>query len=121
MKLNWNLVTRFMRPHAQLRAKLRTKAVKLAAHLRHFPSDAVHLQVQLAKEPRRDWFTASLNLRLPSGLLHADKSGPDPVVALDQATRAMLREIETVKSALRREGQRRRQARRERALEAFAA
>jgi t-SNARE complex subunit (syntaxin) len=34
-----------MRPHAQLQSKLEQKIAKLETHLEHFPSDAVHLQV----------------------------------------------------------------------------
>ena len=36
MKLKWNLVTKGMRPHAQLQSKLEEKVAKLETHLEHF-------------------------------------------------------------------------------------
>ncbi len=103
MKLKWSLVGKNMRPHAQLRNRLQGKITKLEAHLEHFPEDATQLQVSMTKHPRKDWFTAALNLHLPSNTLHAEKSGADPVPALDQAVKALLREIAGLKSELRHE------------------
>jgi ribosome-associated translation inhibitor RaiA len=103
MTLNWNLVTKGMRPHAQLQSKLEQKIAKLETHLEHFPSDAVHLQVNLERHPKRVWFDAALTLRLPSNLLQSKKSGPDPLTVFDQAIKALLREVSMLKSALRRE------------------
>ena len=105
MKLNWNLVTKHIRPHGQLQTKLQQKIRKLEAHLAHFPQDAVHLQVSLSRHPRRLWFNAGLTLRLPSNILRAEKGGEDPVPAFDQAVKALLREVAVLKSALRREDQ----------------
>ena len=105
MKLTWNLVTKGMRAHDQLRAKLGQKIKKLETHLEHFPPDAVHLLVSLEKSSKRDWFLAALTLRLPSNMLRAQKSNSDPIPALDQAIKALLREIGGLKSALRHESQ----------------
>jgi ribosomal subunit interface protein len=88
-----------------LRTKLREKISKMEKHLEHFPSDAVHLQVNLDRHARKEWFTVALTLRLPSNVLHAEKQGADPVPAFDQAIKALLREIAVLKSALRREAQ----------------
>src|SRR5512137_334814 len=112
MTLNWNLVTKGMRPHAQLQTKLEQKFAKLATHLRHFPSDAVHLLVNLERHPKRDWFDSALTLRLPSNILQSSKSGPDPVTAFDSAVKALLREVAGLKSDLRREKDWQRVARR---------
>jgi ribosome-associated translation inhibitor RaiA len=112
MTLKWNLVAKGMRPHAQLQTKLEQKVTKLETHLRHFPSDAVHLLVNLERHPKRDWFDAALTLRLPSNILQSEKSGPDPVLVLDQAVKALLREVAGLKSALRRENEWQRVARR---------
>jgi ribosome-associated translation inhibitor RaiA len=101
MTLKWNLVTKGMRPHAQLQTKLEHKIAKLEAHLAHFPPDAVHLQVNLERHPKRDWFTTALTLRLPSNILQSEKSGADPVPVLDQAIKALLREVAGLKSDLR--------------------
>jgi len=103
MTLKWNLVTKGMRPHAQLQEKLEQKIVKLETHLEHFPPDAVHLQVSLERHPKRVHFTATLTLRLPSNVLQSKKSGPDPLPVFDQAVKALLREVAVLKSALRRE------------------
>ena len=112
MTLNWNLVTKGMRPHAQLQSKLEQKIAKLETHLEHFPSDAVHLQVNLERHPKRVWFDAVLTLRLPSNLLQSKKSGPDPLTVFDRAIKALLRKVAMLKSALRREKDWQRVARR---------
>jgi ribosome-associated translation inhibitor RaiA len=103
MTMKWNLVTKGMRPHAQLQSKLEQKVAKLEAHLAHFPPDAVHLQVSLERHPKREWFTAALTLRLPSNVLESKKAAPDPLPAFDHAVKALLREVTGLKSELRRE------------------
>ncbi len=112
MRVKWNLVTKGMRPHAQLQDKLEQKIAKLESHLEHFPPDAVHLQVSLQRHPKRSWFATALTLRLPSNTLQSSKSGPDPVPAFDQAVKALLRELATLKSGLRHESDWERVARR---------
>ncbi len=112
MTLKWNLVTKGMRPHAQLQSKLEQKIAKLETHLEHFPADAVHLQVNLERNPKREWFATALTLRLPSNILESKKDGPDPVTAFDQAVKALLREVGGLKSSLRRENDWQRVARR---------
>jgi ribosome-associated translation inhibitor RaiA len=103
MRLKWNLVAKGLRPHSQLQEKLQRKIRKLETHLEHFPSDAVHLQVNLQRHPKKVWFQAALTLRLPSNMLHAEKFGPDPIPAFDLAVKALLREIAVLKASLRRE------------------
>jgi ribosome-associated translation inhibitor RaiA len=103
MRLKWNLLAKGLRPHSQLQEKLQQKIRKLETHLEHFPSDAVHLQVNLQRHPKKVWFQAALTLRLPSNILRAEKFGPDPVPAFDLAVKALLRELAVFKSALRRE------------------
>lgn len=103
MRLKWNLVGKNMRPHSQLRNKLQGKIDKLQDHLQHFPEDATHLHVTLNRHPKKVWFTVALTLRLPSNILRAQKSGEDPVSALDRAVKALLRELSGLKSELRHE------------------
>jgi RNA polymerase sigma factor (sigma-70 family) len=104
MNLAWNLVSKHVRPHDQLQAKIRQKISKLEQHLQHFPPDAVHLLVNLEYHEKRDVFTSSLTLRLPSNILRSEKeSKGDPIPAFDHAVRALIRELEDFKSALRRE------------------
>lgn len=103
MTMKWNLVAKGMRPHAQIHTKLEQKIAKLETHLAHFPPDAVHLQVNLERHAKRDWFDTALTLRLPSNILQSKKSGADPVTVFDQAVKALLREVGGLKSELRRE------------------
>lgn len=105
MTLKWNLTTKSMRPHGQLRQKFQQKIRKLESHLEHFPPDAVFLQVNLSAHPKKRWFGAALTLYLPSNVLRAEKFGEDPVPAFDQAIKALLREIAGLKSSLRRESE----------------
>jgi ribosome-associated translation inhibitor RaiA len=112
MTLKWNLVTKGMRPRAQLQTKLEQKIAKLETHLEHFPSDAVHLQVSLERHPKRVWYATALTLHLPSNTLESKKSGSDPLPVFDRAIKALLREVAVLKSALRRESDWARVARR---------
>ncbi len=113
MRLKWNLVTKGMRPHDQLQHKLEQKIAKLETHLEHFPSDAVHLQVNLERHPKRTRFGTALTLRLPSNILESKKVGVDPITAFDLAVKALLREVAVLKASLRRENDWQRVARRE--------
>lgn len=103
MTLKWNLSVKGMRPHGQLRQKLHQKILKLEKHLAHFPQDAVFLQVNLHRHPKKITFGAGLTLRLPSNILRALKFGEDPIPAFDQAVKALLRELAALKSDLRHE------------------
>lgn len=109
----WNLVTQNLHGHELLRKKIRQKLGKLARHLKHFPPDAVHLHLSLERHPHKDHYTAALTLRLPSNVLHSEKAGPDLIRALDEAVRALFRELEGLKADLRREALWKRKARRE--------
>jgi ribosome-associated translation inhibitor RaiA len=103
MILNWSLSTKGMRPHGQLRRKLQQKIQKLERHLAHFPSDAVFLEVHLLRHARKPLFVAGLTLRLPPNQVRAEKTGPDPIPAVDLAIKALLRELAVLKSGLRHE------------------
>ena len=105
MSMNWTLVSKHMRPHGQLRKKLQQKIQKLEKHIEHFPADAVNLHVQIEALPRKTSFEAALTLRLPSNILRAKKSGPDPIPAFDQAMKVLLREVTMFKAALRHESE----------------
>jgi len=103
MTLNWNLVTKNLHGHGLLRKKLRQKITKLEKHLKHFPPDAVHLHIALERNPKKEHYTAGLTLRVPSNILRGEKSSPDVIKAFDDAVKALLRELESLKSELRRE------------------
>jgi ribosomal subunit interface protein len=110
---SWNLVTKTLHGHELLRTKIHEKITKLEKHLRHFPPDTVHLQIALEKHPKKPLHTAALTLRVPSNILHGKKSAPDVIKAFDDAVRALLRELESLKPELRRETFWKRKERRE--------
>jgi len=101
--LPWNLVTKNLHGPERLRKKLHQKIAKLERHLVHFPSDAVHLQIVLERHPKKLLHTATLTLRVPSNILHSEKSAPDIISAFDNAVKALLREPQSLKADLRRE------------------
>jgi ribosome-associated translation inhibitor RaiA len=101
MTLKWNLVSKGMRAHAQLHAKLREKIQKLERQLEHFPEDAVELQVALEHHPKKGWFKAGLSLFVPSNVLHAEKRAVNPISALDQAVKVLLRELAVLKAGFK--------------------
>jgi ribosome-associated translation inhibitor RaiA len=116
MTIPWNIVTKNVSPgeaSLPLDKKLRQKIGKLERHLRNFPPDAVHLQIVLERHPRKPIYTATLNLRVPSNILHSDKSGRDLIGAFDAAFKILLRELESLKSDLRHEKFWRRKSRRQ--------
>jgi RNA polymerase sigma factor (sigma-70 family) len=100
---SWNIVTKGFHAHEQVHQKVRSALSKLERHLEHFPSDAVHLQVMLEKHPRKPQFTAGLVLRVPSNILRSAQDASDPVSALSGTVRTLLRQLESLKSELRRE------------------
>ncbi|HUA66672.1 MAG TPA: HPF/RaiA family ribosome-associated protein [Alphaproteobacteria bacterium] len=102
-ELPWNLVTKNLHGHELLRKKLREKISKLEKHLKHFPADTVHLHIALERHPRREYYTAALTLRVPSNILRSKKSGPDLIKTFDDAVKALMRELESLKAELRRE------------------
>src|SRR5437764_10507454 len=101
MTFTWNIVTRNFRLDEQFRKKLRQKIAKLEVFLKHFPPEAVHLQMSFERHSKKPLHIATLNLRLPSNILHSEKSAPDAITAFDDAVKALLRELETLKAALR--------------------
>ena len=68
LALSWNVVARNFRVHEQLEAKLRQKISKLELHLKHFPPDAVHLQIALEKHPKKAMFTAASPTLMKNGV-----------------------------------------------------
>jgi ribosomal subunit interface protein len=103
MTLKWNLVTKHLHGHELLGKKLRQKITKLEKHLKHFPPDTVHLHIALERHPKKEHYTAALTLRVPSNILRSEKSSPDVIKAFDDAVKALLRELESLKAQLRRE------------------
>src|SRR5439155_912766 len=101
--LPWNLVTKNLHGHELLRKKLHEKITRLEKHLKHFPPGTVHLQIVLERQARKPLHNAALTLRVPSNILHSEKSAPDVIKAFDDAIKSLLRELESFKAELRRE------------------
>ena len=56
---------------------------KLEKHLKHFPPDSIHLQIVLERHPKKPLHSAALNLRVPSNILHSEKSSADVIKAFE--------------------------------------
>lgn len=98
---SWNIVNKNVSLGVSLKQKLARKVAVLAKYLIHFPPETLHLQVVLAKLMKRELYTASLTLRIPSNILHAEKSSHDLFEAIDSAVAPLLREVKSLKADLR--------------------
>ena len=110
--LSWNLATKDLHGHELLRKKLEEKIKKLEKHLRHYPAGSLHLQIVLERHPRKPLFVAKLTLHVPSNILRSEKSAWDVIKAFDDAVKALLRELASLKADLRREAYWKRKERR---------
>ena len=99
--ITWNIVNRNLTPGNTVREKLHRKIAKLRKHLVHFPPDTLHLQVVLEKLAKKEMYAVRLTLRLPSNILHAEKSDEDLLDAIDDATSALEREVDSLKAGMR--------------------
>ncbi|MDZ7343664.1 MAG: HPF/RaiA family ribosome-associated protein [candidate division KSB1 bacterium] len=111
-QFSWNIVTRGLHEHPFLRDKIYSKIRTLEKHLQRFPADAVHLLIEIERHPRKEEHRAVLTLRLPSHILHADKSAKSVISALSNAVKALLQELKSLKERLREEPQWKRKTRR---------
>jgi ribosomal subunit interface protein len=103
MTIAWNIVNHTGEAFELVSEKIRRKIVKLETLLRHFPQDAVHLQITLDEESKRKAYVVGLNLRVPSNVLHVSKESKSLVKAIDEAVRTLLLQLEKDKSRRRRE------------------
>jgi ribosomal subunit interface protein len=99
--ISWNIVNKNVSPGVSLKQKLARKVAVLAKHLIHFPPETLHLQVVLEKLMKKERYAVSLTLRIPSNILHAEKSSHDLFEAIDSAVAALLREVKSLKADLR--------------------
>src|SRR5581483_5267130 len=96
--IRWNIVSKNVDPGHTVKATLSRKVAKLTRHLAGFAPETLHLQVLLERLPKKGRFTAKFTLRLPSHILHAEKSAEDLLAALDLATEAVCREVDSLRS-----------------------
>jgi ribosomal subunit interface protein len=100
-EISWNIVNKNVDPGYTVKATLSRKVARLTRHLAGFAPETLHLQVLLERLPKKGLFTARLTLRLPSHILHAEKSAEDLLAAIDLATEALSREVDSLRSKLR--------------------
>jgi RNA polymerase sigma factor (sigma-70 family) len=74
---------------------------KLGRYLRVFRPELVHLKGILEENSAREGFVVSLNLRLPSGQMAAQESGPTATVAIKAAFDAVTEQLKKHKEVLR--------------------
>jgi ribosomal subunit interface protein len=71
----------FSNVHAEVRQAVEDESKhrieKLGRLLKHYAPDLVHLHGALERHPRKTTYTFSLNLKLPTGTLHATGDAPD--------------------------------------------
>jgi ribosomal subunit interface protein len=89
---------------ASLDRTIATSAEKLSKLLKHFSPDMVHLHGVLEYHSKREIPTCSLNLSLPSAVLHASETGDSILSALQECFKELLRQTTKHKDRLRREG-----------------
>jgi DNA-directed RNA polymerase specialized sigma24 family protein/ribosome-associated translation inhibitor RaiA len=99
--ISWNIVKKDVDPGFTVKATLSRKVAKLTRRLAGFAPETLHLQVLLERLPRKRAFTAKFTLRLPSHILHSEKSAENLPAAIDSATEALAREVDSLRSKLR--------------------
>lgn len=99
--LPWNIVTHNFTPREELKQWVQREIQKLERHLTNFPHESVHLQVVFEYHKKTKKFTSNLTLRLPSNLLNAKTIDEDPISALANSAKALIREVDRLKDDLR--------------------
>jgi ribosomal subunit interface protein len=87
----------------QLDKAIVTNSEKLSKLLKHFSPDVVHLHGVLEYNTSREIPTCSLNLSLPSAVLHASETADSIVSAVQECFKELLRQVKKHKVRLRRE------------------
>ncbi|HXG20718.1 MAG TPA: sigma-70 family RNA polymerase sigma factor [Methylomirabilota bacterium] len=96
----WNIVLKDAELTAAAQQQLRRKLAPLARLLQGFPPDAVHLQIVVERLLRPPRFRAALTLRVPSHIVHGEKTAPDLFSAVTRALAVLQREVQSLKARL---------------------
>ena len=99
--ISWNIVNRNVSADLAVKEKLTRKITVLAKHLTHFPPESLHLQVVLEKLKKKHSFAVRMTLRLPSNILHVEKSHEHLLVAIRSVAAALENEVKSLKAELR--------------------
>ncbi len=106
--------------HVELREPVETQARhyvnKLGKLLKSYSPDLVQLHGGFEKLPRREEFSFSLNLSLPTGALHATGVGPDVRTSVRQAFAELEEQVKKHQSRLRKDYEWKRKRHREEVL-----
>ena len=89
---------------AQLDKAIATNVEKIGKLLKHFSPDMIHLHGVLEHQTLREVPTCSLNLSLPSAVLHASETADTILSALQECLKDLVRQIIKHKDRLRRDG-----------------
>ena len=111
MSISWNIVNNTGEAFAAIEPRIRSKIAKLEKHLARFPSKSVHLHIAINSNRRRKTYIITLNLRMPSNVLHSQKASTSMVKAVDEAVNVLHRRLAKTMSAYRREPDRKRAGR----------
>jgi ribosomal subunit interface protein len=93
--------------HIELREPVETQAghylAKLGKLLKSYSADLVQLHAGFEKHPRKEEFSFSLNLSLPTGILHATGIGTDVRSSVKQAFEELESQVKKHQSRLRKD------------------
>jgi RNA polymerase sigma factor (sigma-70 family) len=96
----WNIVLKGAELTAATQQQLRRKLSPLARLLQGFPPDAVHLQIVVERLLRPPRYRAALTLRVPSHIVHGEKTAPNLFSAVTRALAVLQREVQALKARL---------------------
>jgi DNA-directed RNA polymerase specialized sigma24 family protein/ribosome-associated translation inhibitor RaiA len=101
MTIPWNIVNNTDQAFSSLSEQVGRGIRVLGEALRCFPGDTTHLQVIVDRNPRSKEFTISLNLRIPSNVLHVTESSDSLPRAIGAAARALIHLLDEDRSKRR--------------------
>ena len=81
----------------------RRQMAKLEKLLKRYAPDLVQLHVGIAKRPRKESYTFSVNLSLPTGALHATGEGADVLASVKTAFAELCTQTKKHKDLLRKD------------------
>jgi ribosome-associated translation inhibitor RaiA/DNA-binding transcriptional MerR regulator len=108
----WKLVYKEMEVTEDFTSRVRKRIGTLEKHLQSFDPEAVHLYIHIEKIPKTGKYEVKMVLSLPEHLLKSEKRHAQVEVAVGEATKALVRQLEALKSRLRGEPLWKRKARR---------
>lgn len=92
------------------------QAAKLDKLLKRYAPDLVQLHADIEKHPRKENYTFSVNLSLPTGTLHATGEGSDVLTSVKAAFAEICAQVKKHQSLLRKDYEWKRKRPRARAL-----